>query len=172
MKLSYKIGLATSGLMLATGVATTAAAAQASPHQAVAAAATSRPSISSVSFSGYYGYGSPTIPTLTISGSGFGSAAPAGASDNTTGCGTYTANGEVFGSNLYFIDDNYFEAGYSASTGADCIGLTVESWSPTQVVLQFGNAYETYAHWYLDNGDGYAISINGSIFGGTVSGLL
>jgi hypothetical protein len=139
---------------------------------AVSAAPTSapRPSISSVSFSGTPGPGVAS-PTITITGSNFGATAPAGTSNNTTGCGPYTANGEVYGGKLYFTDDANFEAGYGNSSGADCIGIIVASWSPTKVVLQFGNAYGTFAHWYLTNGDGYALSLKSALWGGTVSGL-
>ena len=166
-----KFGLA-SAAVVATGLAMTAGVAQASPHPAVAAAAVTRPSITAASFTGYYGTGAPASPTVTLTGTNFGTTAPAGASDNTTSCGTYTANGQVYGSQLYFVDDNNFEAGYSTVNSADCVGISVVSWSDTKVVLKFGNAYGTFAHWYLSNGDGYALSINGGIFGGTVSGLL
>jgi hypothetical protein len=129
-----------------------------------------RPGIASVSFSGTSGPGVAS-PTITITGSRLGTTAPAGTSDNTTGCGPYTANGEVYGSKLYFTGDANFEAGFSNSSGADCVGIIVVSWSSTKVVLQFGNAYGTFDHWYLTNGDGYAISIKTAIWGGTVSGL-
>jgi hypothetical protein len=169
MKLSYKIGLATTAVALAGGIATSAAAAQTSPHPAEDSVA--RPSVSSVGFSGYYGTG-VSSPTITIDGSGFGGAAPAGASDDNNSCGGYTDNGSVFLDQLYFLDDSNFEAGYSNVEGADCLGIKVVSWSDTQVVLQFGSAYASWARWYLENGDGYAISIEGSLYGGTVSGLI
>jgi hypothetical protein len=129
-----------------------------------------RPGISSVAFTGTSG---PSVasPTITITGSHFGTTAPSGTSDNSTSCGPYTANGEVYGSKLYFADDANFEAGFSNSSGADCVGIIVVSWSSTKVVLKFGNAYGTFDHWYLTNGDGYAVSIKSSLWGGTVSGL-
>lgn len=151
----------TAALALATIPALTASA---------ALAAAPRPSISSVSFSGTHGPGVAS-PTITVTGSGFGASAPAGTSDNTTSCGPYTANGKVYGSKLYFLDDANFEAGFSNSGGADCVGIIVASWSPTKVVLQFGNAYGTFDHWYLSNGDGYALSVKTALWGGTVSGL-
>ena len=129
-----------------------------------------RPGISSVSFSGTHGPGVAS-PTITVTGSQFGTTAPPGTSDNTTGCGPYTANGDVYGSKLYFTDDANFEAGFSNSSGADCIGIIVVSWSSTKVVLKFGNAYGTFDHWYLTNGDGYALSIKTALWGGGVSGL-
>ena len=152
--------------------ATTAAGLLTIPALAASAARVSapRPSISSVSFSGTHGPGVAS-PTITITGSGFGATAPAGTSDNTTSCGPYTANGKVYGSKLYFLDDANFEAGFSNSSGADCVGIIVASWSPTKVVLQFGNAYGTFDHWYLSNGAGYALSVKTALWGGTVSGL-
>jgi hypothetical protein len=157
-------GLAATGVLL--GSVTGAADATAQPTTASAP----QPSISSVSFTGASGSGVAS-PTITLTGSHFGARAPVGTSDNSTSCGPYTANGDVYGSKLYFADDTNFEAGYSDSSGATCIGIIVESWSATKVVLQFGNAYGTFDHWYLSNGDGYAISVKHGIFGGTVSGL-
>jgi hypothetical protein len=168
MSMAHKLALAATALTLTVGLAATAVSAEAS----TSAATTTRPSISAASFTGYYGTGAPASPTVTLTGTNFGTTAPAGTSDNTTSCGTYTANGQVYGSELYVVDDNNFEAGYSTVNSADCIGISVVSWSNTQVVLKFGNAYGTFAHWYLSNGDGYALSVNGAIFGGTVSGLL
>ncbi len=135
-----------------------------------ARASAPRPSIASVSFSGTHGPGGAS-PTITITGAQFGATAPTGTSDNTTSCGQYTANGKVYGGKLYFADDANFEAGFSNSGGADCVGITVVSWSPTKVVLKFGNAYGTFDHWFLTNGDGYAISVKTAIWGGTVTGL-
>jgi hypothetical protein len=157
-------GLVAAAVLL--GSVTGAAAATARP----ATASATQPSITSVSFTGASGSGVAS-PTITVTGSHFGSKAPAGTSDNSTSCGPYTANGDVYGSKLYFVDDTNFEAGFSNSSGATCVGIIVESWSGTKVVLQFGNAYGTFDHWYLSNGDGYAISVKNGIFGGTVSGL-
>ncbi len=152
---------ATAALALATIPALTASAARVSAP---------RPGISSVTFSGTHGPGVAS-PAITITGSGFGTTAPSGTSDNTTSCGPYTANGDVYGNKLYFTDDANFEAGFSNSSGADCVGIIVVSWSSTKVVLKFGNAYGTFDHWYLSNGDGYALSVKTALWGGTVSGL-
>jgi hypothetical protein len=151
----------TAALALATAPAVTASTARATAV---------RPSISTISFSGTHGPGVAS-PTVTITGTHFGATAPPGTSNNVTSCGTYTANGKVYGSKLYFTDNANFEAGYSNSSGADCIGIIVVSWSATKVVLKFGNSYGSFDHWYLTNGDGFAISIKTAIGGGTVSGL-
>jgi hypothetical protein len=155
------VAAATAALALAAVPALTASAARAPAP---------RPSIASVSFSGTHGPGVAS-PTITVTGSRFGATAPPGTSDATTSCGAYTANGKVYGGKLYFTDNANFEAGYSNSAGADCIGIIVVSWSSTKVVLQFGNSYGSFAHWYLTNGDGFAVSIKTAIGGGTVSGL-
>ena len=162
----YRLRLATSVLALAASLA---AATAATATNASASSAT-RPSITTVRFTGNAGSGQES-PYVVIDGSGFGSTYPSGTSDDSTGCGTYTNNGYVFGNRLYFTDDTNFEAGYSDSNGADCVGMTVFSWSDTEIVLVFGNAYGTYQHWYLANGDGYAVSVEGGIYGGTVNGL-
>ncbi len=156
--------------VLAGGTALAAALLGGVSSTANATPAPGRPSITSASFSGTSGPGMPS-PTITLRGSGFGVNPPAGTPNNNTSCGAYTANGQVYGNQLYFIDDNNFEAGFSNSGGGDCIGVTVVSWSDTQAVLQFGNAYGTFAHWYLSNGDGYAVSVANGIWGGTVTGL-
>ncbi|HWG28620.1 hypothetical protein [Actinospica sp.] len=163
MKWTYRLGLTTSAVALAAGLAA-ATATNAS------AASTTRPSITDVWFSGNAGPGQES-PYVTIDGSGFGSTYPSGSSDDNTSCGTYTNNGDVFGNQLYFTDDTDFEAGYSDSNSADCVGVTVFYWSDTQITLEFGNAYGTFQHWYLANGDGYAVTIKGSSYGGVVSGL-
>jgi len=151
----------TAALALATVPALAASAARASAP---------RPSIASVSFTGAHGPGVAS-PVITITGSHFGATPPAGTSDNTTSCGTFTANGKVYGNKLYFTDDANFEAGFSNSGGADCVGIIVVSWSSTKVVLAFGNAYGTFDHWFLTNGDGYALSVKTALWGGTVTGL-
>jgi hypothetical protein len=130
----------------------------------------SPPLISSVSFKGTEGPGEPS-PTITLTGFHFGAKAPVGTPDNENGCGAYTANGDVYGIRLYFTDDKNFEAGFSDINGPNCVGIIVKSWSMRKVVLMFGNAYGSFAHWYLSNGDGYAISIRGAIWGSKVRGL-
>jgi hypothetical protein len=152
--------VAIAALALATAPAVTASTAR----------AVVRPSISTISFSGTHGPGVAS-PTVTINGTHFGAAAPPGTPNGVTSCGTYTANGDVYGSKLYFTANAHFEAGYSNSSSADCIGIIVVSWSATKVVLKFGNSYGSFDHWYLTNGDGYAISVKTALWGGTVSGL-
>jgi hypothetical protein len=134
------------------------------------AAWASQPAITSVTFSGTSGPGEAS-PTVTVTGTGFG-AAPSGTSDAVTSCGNYgSANGDVYGTKLYFSDDGNFEAGYSDRSGGNCIGIVIDSWSSKRIVLHFGVAYGSYARWYMENGDGYAISVKTTLWGGSVSGL-
>jgi hypothetical protein len=135
-----------------------------------ALASAPRPSISSVSFTGTTAPAwprrrSPSPAPTSVS------RPRQGPRTNTTSCGPYTANRKVYSNKLYFTDDANFEAGFSTSGGADCAGIIVVSWSPAKVVLQFGNAYGTFDHRYLTNGDGYAISVKTTLWGGAVSGL-
>jgi hypothetical protein len=136
---------------------------------ATAASAAARPEITSVTFSGLAGSGMPS-PTVTVHGSLFGTQ-PTSTANNVTSCGTYTQNGRVFKGRFYFVGSGNFEAGYSNASGADCIGLAVSSWTATQIVFKFGHAYGSFAHWYLSNGDGFALSVKTTLWGGSVSGL-
>ena len=92
-------GLAVAAALLGSITGEAGAVAQASPPQ---------PSITSVSFSWTSGPGVAS-PTITLAGSNFGTSEPSGTSDNITSCGPYTANGDVYGSQLYFADDTNFE---------------------------------------------------------------
>jgi hypothetical protein len=123
------------------------------------------PVITGVTFSG-----DTATPTVTIVGTGFRTAPPPGQSDNATSCGDYTSNGDVYGLNgLWFTDVNNFTAGQSSSSGPACIGIIIQSWSANQVVYQFGNAYNTFAHWYLTAGDQYELSVDGGQYSGKVA---
>ncbi len=165
------IGTHLKQIVATAGVAAVALAGASDAGGTATSAATvpTQPSITGVSFSGASGAG-VTSPTITVTGSGFGAAPPAIAND-VTSCGTYTANGSVYGTKLYFVADNHFEAGYGVAGNATCIGVIVSSWSPKKVVLRFGSSYGSFAHWYLQNGDGFALSAKLGIWGGVVTGL-
>ncbi|WP_218161857.1 hypothetical protein [Streptomyces monashensis] len=70
-----------------------------------------------------------------------------------------------YGNRLHFLDDTNFEAGYRDGNGANCIGITVVSWSANQVALRFGSSYGSFVHWYLSNGGGFALSVDNGLFG-------
>lgn len=158
--------VASLAVVAALGTAVLAVGGPANAAPTVAA----RPSITSVSFTGTAG---PNVasPVITLRGTSFGATAPAGTVNNVTSCGTYVKNGNVYGSSVYFTANKNFEAGFSDASGADCIGITVVAWHDTKVVLKFGTSYGGFAHWYLNNGDGFAISINTALWGGSVAGL-
>jgi hypothetical protein len=130
-------------------------------------AAWASPTISNVQFTG-----NTTASTITISGSGFGTSPPSGVSDDSNYCGAYTNNGEDYGTNLYIVTSNAggpFQAGYGDPSSGACVGLIVDEWTPTQVVLSFGNAYNTAFNWYLQAGYGYTMNVDGSSLAGTVA---
>ncbi|HXW34848.1 MAG TPA: choice-of-anchor Q domain-containing protein [Acidimicrobiales bacterium] len=124
---------------------------------------TTGPTIKKVSF-----VGGTTKPTITITGRAFGTE-PNGTSDNSNDCGSYTNNGEDYGpSNLWFEDVGNFYAGQGTPPNAACVGLIVTKWTSTKVVMHFGNAYDTYDHWYITAGDKFVISLKGVEANGTI----
>jgi hypothetical protein len=115
---------------------------------------TSGPSITSVTFTG-----TPSAPTITITGKNLGSA-PAG---SPAGCG---ASGQNFGTALWF---NEVTASWSAGTGGDCIGIVLGSYSSTTVSYQFGSFYDTNGLAPLTAGDQFQVTVLGKTFTGTVA---
>ena len=114
--------------------------------------------------------GDTAVPTVIISGHGFGTSPPAGQANNSTSCGSYTNNGEDYGpKDLWFEDVSNFAAGNGTPPNGTCIGIIVLSWSSDQLVYQFGNAYNSFDHWYLSAGDQYIVSVKGVQSTGTVS---
>jgi hypothetical protein len=115
--------------------------------------------------------GSAASPTITVNGTGLGASPPTSYPANVTSCGTYTNNGNWYGtSGLVFLDNtNKWIAGQGTASGGACIGIIVVSWSDTQVVFKFGNSYDSFDHWSADSGDSYTITINGRTWNGNVS---
>ena len=126
-------------------------------------------SITSVAFSGPSGPGVGS-PTITITGAEFGTTAPISYPNNATSCGQYTNNGSVFGEELYLANSN-FSAGRGVPPNSTCVGIIVRSWTSTKIVLTFGAAYGSFDHWYLNDGDPYAIHVKSLQYANTVSGL-
>ena len=136
---------------------------------------TGGPAITGVSFSGTDACCNGSSPTVTVSGSGFGAEPPSGQDDSVTGCGTYAGNGDAYGDQFY-VDDSHgandgWEAGRGVPPNANCVGVVVVSWSDTQVVYRFGSSYDSFANWYLSNGDTFTQHLEGASFTGTVAGL-
>jgi hypothetical protein len=116
--------------------------------------------------------GDATSPTVTVSGGGFGAEPPTAYPADQTTCGSYDANGNWYGSDgLVFEDARSFDAGLGTIAGdSSCIGLLVTTWSPTEVVFSFGEAY-TVARSYLHDGDSFTMTVLGRHFSGMVEGL-
>jgi hypothetical protein len=139
------------------------------------------PVITSVAFSGSNGCCAGSTPTVTVTGTGFGTSAPAGSDDSVTDCGTYTNNGSDYGTALNTTDAHTdgslpWTAGNGTPPSGSCVGLRVSSWSDTSVVFDFGgsgSAYDSYApgEWYLANGDTFTLALEGASSTVTVSGL-
>lgn len=123
------------------------------------------PAISGVAFTG-----DTTAPTVIVTGSGFGAGPPAGQANNSTNCGSYSNNGDDYGpSGLSFEDTGNFAAGTGTPPNGSCVGIIVLTWSDNQVVYEFGNAYNSFDHWYISAGDQYTVSVDGASYSGTVS---
>jgi hypothetical protein len=114
---------------------------------------TAGPTISSVTFTG-----SPSSPTVTVSGSNLGSAPGGGPAGCSTTGDNYPGNSLTFGDTT---------GAWGAGTGGDCIGIVVSSYTNSQVVYQFGSGYNTYGT--ANSGDAYTLTVQGLAFSGTVN---
>ena len=109
-------------------------------------------------------------PLLVINGSGFGPTPPAPSyPPPTSGCAP-NLTGSLYGTSFYFQDlTRSWTAGLGGPGGTgNCIGLMVTSWSDNQIVLGFGNAYNTNG-WILTGGDNYSLSLYSTTSTGTSS---
>jgi hypothetical protein len=114
--------------------------------------------------------GAPANPTISVSGSGFGTAPP------QTFLGFPGFTGYDYGQNLYLTDlstAHAFDAGGDAGINLrDLIGLVLLSYTDTQVVFQLGSDYSGYYYpnniYALDPGDPFRVVIRGTSFNGTV----
>jgi subtilase family serine protease len=107
--------------------------------------------------------GPTSAPTITITGTNFLTQPPPGSPEWDCG-GAYT--GDVFGGVGLNLSDT--TDGWGAGSGGDCLGLSITSWSPTQVVLTFGSFYPGVTAMQV--GDGYSFEFQGHTFTGTVAG--
>jgi len=115
------------------------------------------PTISGLRFTG-----SPTSPTVTVNGTGFGAQAWLGTPQ--TPCGGFDTTGKDYGNNLIFSDSTQH---WGAGQSCDALGLQIQSYSPTQIVFRFGNAYPGFGS--LIAGDSYSMTVLGRTFSGTVA---
>jgi hypothetical protein len=128
-----------------------------------ASAAVASAQVSGVSWSG-----SSSSPTVTVTGSGFGRRAPASiAVSGLTSCGNF--NGNDYKS-ILFEDDTANWAGghYISGTDGNCVGLNISSWSSTEVVFTFADAYGDFG-WIANSGDNFALGIKGYYWGGVIN---
>src|SRR5208282_2067350 len=107
------------------------------------------PSISGVTLSG-----TPADPTVTVTGSNFGSAAPT-ATPETCQAGD-TGNDYGFGG----LELQDLTEGWGAGESGDCIGLLLTSWSSTKVAFTFGNEYANYGP--INAGDQIEVTVQGA----------
>jgi hypothetical protein len=119
--------------------------------------------VESVEFSGGTG-----APEVTVNGLNLGTE-PGGLLNNNTPCGSYNSNGDDYGDSLWFQDVDNAVFGKGTPPTGSCVGIKVLSWSDTRVIFTFGNAYNTFDHWFLTAGDRYVLMIDGTQFSGTVA---
>jgi hypothetical protein len=79
--------------------------------------------------------------TITITGAGFGTHAP------------YSGNS----ADINFVDNSGVT--WSAGTGTDLVGLSISSWTDSQIVLAGFTGSYGFAGWALSSGDNISISI-------------
>ncbi len=107
------------------------------------------PSISSVTLSG-----TPAAPTVTVTGSNFGSAAPVATPET---CQAGDTGNEYGIGGLEFQD---LTEGWGAGESGDCIGLLLTSWSSTKIVFTFGDEYANYGP--INSGDQIEVTVQGA----------
>ena len=116
-------------------------------------------------------FGTPSGPTVSITGNHFGAHAPKAYSAASTSCGAYADNGSWYGKGgLWLYDDtNLWQAGRGTTAGGNCIGIKLVSWSANTVVFNFGNAYNSFGTWIANPGDNFVLDVKGFYWGGTIS---
>ena len=98
--------------------------------------------------------GTPAAPTVTVTGSNFGTAAPT-ATPETCQEGD-TGNDYGFGG----LELQDVTESWGAGEAGDCIGLLLTSWSSTKVVFTFGNQYANYGP--INAGDQIEATVQGA----------
>jgi hypothetical protein len=111
------------------------------------------PAISGVTFSG-----SGSDPSITVTGTNLGGYPPIGTPETCQPGDT----GDNYGSTGLSFGD--VTQGWTAGQAGDCIGLTITSWSSTQVVFGFGNEYGNYPP--VQAGDQVNVEVQGATFSG------
>ena len=112
--------------------------------------------ISSVVFGGTI-----SAPTVTVSGSGFGTEANLG-TPTAAGCGL---SGSNYGNDFEFADNTGSWQGGQAP--ADCVGLIISSYTDNQITYSFGSGYSVFGPVQI--GDAFTMTVLNATFNGTVS---
>ena len=115
------------------------------------------PGITGVTFTG-----TSADPTITVTGSGFGSSPPIGSPET---CQSGDTGDDYGSSGLWFSDAT--QGGWTAGQAGDCIGLIVSSWSGSQVVYGFGNEYANYPA--IQSGDQVEVDVQGATYSGPLT---
>ncbi|MGA3147679.1 MAG: choice-of-anchor Q domain-containing protein, partial [Acidimicrobiales bacterium] len=110
--------------------------------------------------------GSLVDPTVTVSGSGFGAQGDVGSPASAASCSN-TNTGANYGDYFYFADTS---AAWQAGLGTNCIGVSISSYTDSQVTFTFGNGYGTGNNQYgiLTQGDSFQMTVLGTTYNGTV----
>jgi hypothetical protein len=136
-------------------VATTAAGSAVSPDRTFH---TRAPSVSNVAFTG-----TPSNPTVTITGTNFGPEPPPNP-PTPVNCVSGDTSFDYGATGLSFED---VTGVWTAGQTGDCIGLVVSSYSNTKIVYSFGPFYTNFRP--VTTGDSYEITIWGRNATGTVA---
>jgi hypothetical protein len=131
--------------------------------------------ITSVSMTGVSTLGSPSNPTITVTGTGFGKKPPASQpapscpGDPNSGLGVDFKKAKLY---LNDYSSQNWQAGFAPG---DCIGLVITSHSSTQIVFTLGSWYQAPGGGgqgptgdALAIGDPYTMSVKGAHFTGIV----
>jgi hypothetical protein len=127
----------------------------------VATPAIAKTNISHVSFAG-----SELSPTVTITGTGFGSREPKHAEYESC----FSKSVESFFKNevLYFRDLTRRWAAGNPFEPENCIGFSGVTWTKTQIVFKFGSDYRAASPWTLAPGNAFYVKVKKATFEGTV----
>ena len=120
-----------------------------------------RPTISSVTFAG-----SPSNPTVTVTGSGFASVASLG----TPVAPCCSSGLDYPGFALADVGANGFVAGQAGAGQNSWVGIVITSYSSSQIVFTLGSAYAFSVPAGLAKGDAFTLSLGWTSFSGTVNG--
>jgi hypothetical protein len=124
--------------------------------------------ISSITVSGYP---LPATPTVTVSGSGFGSAPAHGiAPSSLSNCGGSGTGLDYGPSTLWLLDashssgpgllNSFQEGAYFTKKVGNCGGIDISSWTTTQVQFTLGSRYAAGPN-SLTSGDDVCVEIKG-----------